>query len=293
MYADECKPNKSCPWIIIGVLVVPDALRDRALEQIHAPRDRLRYPREIHFQNLRNGSRALYGEKTGVALDWIRTVMHDRRGIWNLHIRAIHPHRLTYGFFGRDNPDDNIYTRFFRATLSYAVKSSVASGDYRIRKVFHDDTHLENHKYFPRSAIARLQFGDGVPFQDNEITFISSNHLKPHHQHPNDAEIIQVVDVCIGAFRQALCGASTHAGKNEVATATMPFFRMLNDPTHQCGPRTRKTCLFLHEGRSLRFYPKHAIRKQDDPMLRADLSRAFYMGESLAMEVSDDQISLF
>ncbi|TAM74538.1 hypothetical protein EPN44_10915 [bacterium] len=293
LYADESKPDKSCPWLIIGILVLADAVKAEALMRLRAAREEFGYQREIHFQRITNLSTRRCGEKTAVALDWVRCVIGDRRRTWNLHVRAISPQRLNYSRFG-SVPDDNIYTRFFRSTVSYAIKASIKAEPFSISRVFHDDSHLSNHQYFPWNAIRRLGWDDGVTFGTSEIEFVSSDHNRPAHPFPEAAEFIQLVDVWIGVFRQVLTSASSNVGKLEVANVAGDFLRTLNDPDHRCYSGTQIACSYEHRGRcSLGYFPHATLGKEEMAGLAADMKSHFYLGEKLLLFDDPAQMRMF
>lgn len=293
VYADESKPDGSCPWLIIGLLVLPDSRRDRALSDLRAAREKNSYPSEVHFVEIRNHSRSPYGAKTRVAIDWVRRIVHDRSKTFNMHIVAIKGALLDHKRFGND-ADDNIYARFFKSALSYALKASIPSAPRRVSRIFHDESHLERHEYFPWSAIRRLSAEDGIQFNCDQVEFISSNHEKPGHGVPWAAEFIQAVDVWMGLFRQVLTMSSGNKHRLELVEHGDEFIRVLNDPSHKCRPLLGRVCEFDHQARcSVGFFPDDRIRGSEMPdVTGTEALRYFYRGERLAY-FADAQQSLF
>jgi hypothetical protein len=290
IYADECKPERRVsPWLIMGVLVLADANIPAALSVLRRPRRLHGYEREVHFSTLTNSSESQFGAKTAVAKDWVHSVCADRTKIWNLHIRAIRPSLLNTRLFGQD-AEDSIYTRFFRATLKYALLASVGGGT--ISRVFHDDTSLNQHRYFPWNAIRNLRSED-VQFATNEIDFISSNHGEPGHPFPQAAEFIQLVDVWMGAFRELLLACSRKAGKIEVASASAPFFEILNEPDHRCYSGGQTVCHYDHRNRcSVGFFPRNSLLQQDGAGVAMRIG-GIYVGEPFALLKEPRQQALF
>lgn len=291
VYVDESKPDENCPWLVIGILILPDTLREKALENLRASRARFGYGKEIHFVEIRNHSMSPHGARTKVAIDWVRQVVYDQRKMWNLHVVAIKRSMLEHRRFG-DDADDNIYARFFRSALRYGLKAT-ASGNV-VSRIFHDDSHLERHEYFSWNAIRRLAIEDRINFSCNEIEFISSDHEKLGHPVPWAAELIQLVDVWMGCFRQILAMPSTKKGRLEIAEHACGLIRILNDPKHQCRPLRSAPCKYDHRGRcSVGFFPDGEIRPSDIPKLTGpDALNYFYRGERLSY-FTEVQPSLF
>lgn len=291
VFADESKPDGNCPWLVIGLLLLDDARRDEALMSLRASRNRLGYQDEIHFVEVRNLSTSLHGAKTGVAIDWLRHVVHDQKKLWNLHVVAIKGSMLDHQRFG-EGADDNIYARFFRSALRYGIKASARSS--RISRIFHDDSHLERHEYFPWHAISRLHAEDGIGFGCQNVEFISSNHRAEDHPYPWAAELIQLVDVWLGCFRQILAMPSSNKGRMETVEHGCDFIRVLNEPNHACRPLKGKACEYDHRGRcSVGFFPDGKLAPSELPDITGPQAlNYFYLGERLAY-FDDAQQSLF
>lgn len=282
----------ACKWLIIGVLTVRDDRIESALAGLRESRIRFNYRKEIHFSEIRNVINSPFGAKTAVARDWVSHFVHDRSGIWNIHLVAIRPGMLEHNRFGA-SADENIYARFFRSALRYAIKSTDTKGPASITSVFHDATHLEEHEYFPWHAIRNLENEGVATFRNKSVEFISSDHEEPGHLFPWAAELVQAVDVWIGVFRQILAMPSTNKGHIQVCEPAAKFIRTLNDPNHLCRPLKGAICEFVHRRRcSIGFFPNQRGAWKPGTQPSLEELRYFYQGERLAY-FENSQESLF
>ena len=276
VYVDE---SGSADWMFIGYLLIPLDLKSRALSTLQAGRCNGTYEKEIHFQKCVNHSESPYGGKTKVAKSWLNSFTFDMRKTFHFHLLGINRKRLCHEAFGNSNQEGNIYNRFFRAGLRYALKCCFDL-PIEVAHVYHDDSSMKYHPYFDWHAILRTQEVEpGIRFLTDRVEFVVSDHLAPNHPRPDEASLIQLVDSVLGAMRQCLENSSSKKGKCELAQVVLPLMERITDPKLRLNPNSR----FNHQRRvSVSFFPKRQLSHAElqDELRR--LSSSYYCNERLA-----------
>jgi hypothetical protein len=285
IYCDEsgpCKNTQGEKWMYMGLLVIPEALCGQASSGLRSDRDEVGCDSEIHFSKLRNDSGSRYGDKTGVARRWVCRVLHDRDGLFHLYVLGLSLSNITHSAFGRGSAQErNMYSRFFRSAISYALKSFFRGEPVMVTHIFHDRGPMETHDYFDWHAIWRVDLDEPViAFERRDIDFIDSDH-QAEVAFPNDSHFIQLCDVLLGGFRYCLDGGSQKAGCCEIAQLLMPLAERLTDKGRARNTNSR----YNYAGRvKLSFFPskKLSAAELDDALLRS--TSTFYVERSLLLK---------
>lgn len=276
VYVDE---SGSADWIYIGYLVISLGMKNSALGILQSSRAEGMYHEEIHFQKCVNHSESPHGSKTKVAKLWLQHFALDPHKTFHFHLHGINRKRLCHQAFGDSNQEDNIYSRFFRAGLRYALKCCFDQ-PVEVAHVYHDESRMEYHKYFNWHAILRTQeIEPGIKFLTNRVEFLDSDHLAPNHPNPDGASLIQVVDTVLGAMRQCIEYSSGKTGKCELAEVVLPLMERITDLKRRNNPNSR----YNHHRRvSVSFFPKKQLSYAE---LQDELSRltsGYYCNQRLA-----------
>ena len=175
LYADEIRPytnGLSEKWMYIGILAIPNEQWPQASDWLQKDRQAVGYKSEVHFVDLRNYSYAnVYNEKTLLAKRWVKRVLWDADKVFHFYLLGLNLSNLQLKAFGnRSEQDRNIYNRFFRASVSYVLKSFFGSADVQVTSIFHDVSDLRNDALFNWHAIWRLSRDEaGLTFRTNRI----------------------------------------------------------------------------------------------------------------------------
>lgn len=244
LYADRIKPRSNDlgqRWMYVGLLAIPDDCHARALEQLQDARQEVGYCSEIHFKELKNRSRTLHGDKTAVAKRWTNAVLRDDAKIFHFYFLGINLSNLEHSAFGTgwDKPP-NIYNRFFRSAVAYAIRGFFGSHrPITVSYVFHDKDDIESHGLFDWHTIRKLSSPEeGITFDTGRIQFIDSDHEK-EPKFPQESHFIQLTDVLAGGMAHCLDATSKKKGCCEVAGCLLPLLERLTDPKRARNPNSR------------------------------------------------------
>jgi len=212
---------------------------------------------EVHFAECDSTN------KFKVAQSWIKLLRREGKadsGLFRFYILGLDLSKLDYASFGprsQQNRRITIYNRFFRAALTWAVKSLLDGClPVRVNGVYHDKGDVEDHPYFPWHSVYRISADqENVSFQTSEITFINSDH-RESDGHPTYSHFVQFLDVIMGCIVNLLHARSLNANKVALAWEAEPLIRRLVETPRNCNSR------YHYCGRqAVRFFPRHDLRE--------------------------------
>ena len=286
LYADEIKPYRNGldeRWMYIGLLAVPEADFDRIQSWLRQDRNAADYFNEVHFTKLRNASDAgAYNEKTLLAKRWVERVLWDQQKVFHFHLLGLNLTNLQYFAFGTGwEQKRNIYNRFFRTSLTYALKRFFGGGEVTVTGLFHDASEFEDDDLFDWHAIWRVDRAEpSITFVPDSISFIDSDHAK-EKDFPEDSHLIQLCDVLLGGLTQCLDARNRKDGCCEIAKVLLPLADQLVDPRCARSPNSS----YRHARRmSVSFFPSKRLklRELEDDWRRAQ--SGFYIRRRLLFE---------
>ncbi len=297
LYADEILPQRNVRnerWMYIGVLAIPESKYLAALKALNADRIAANYPREVHFTNLKNRSDARHhGQKTLLTKKWVQRFLTNDDRCFYFFLQGINLSNLHQQSFGRSGQQkDNIYNRFFRASIHYMLKAFF--GNFRqvvVTEFFHDNSKLSNHKYFDWHTIWRIENREPqITFQHRKIQFIDSDHNK-EMQHPDDSHLMQLCDVLLGGFRLCLDNQTGKEGCVEIANDLLRLAERLTDPAKVRNVNSRYQ--YVHRVK-LSFFPSRALNQEQLTNSFEHASSTYYIQRpQLLIERISGQLSLF
>lgn len=279
MYCDEIKPitikdpiDGNQIWAYIGILVVPVNIEQYLIHHLC----NLRCGNETNKQgwgkckvkccyHAKNGKEIHYKDSKSadvfhIAKKWINFALHDGNYTF-FYILGLNLTNLDYTCFGSHCPSKRfaiIYNRFFRTAMLKSVKSSFNSYDsIIIENIFHDNSEIENHDYFPWHSIYRLEKDDPkISFKTEKIEFIDSDH---HISGSYRSHLIQYIDILMGAIFNALHWESKDEKKENLALTIHPLLkRMMRNPNN-------KNSSFTHYNRKvIDFFPSRRLNEFSD-----------------------------
>ncbi len=235
LYADEIKPYTNGlgeKWMYIGILAIPDERWVQALNWLQEDRRAVGYNGELHFVKLRNYSYAnVHNEKTKLAKRWVKRVLWDAEKVFHFYLLGLNLSNLQPDAFGDGSERDrNIYNRFFRASVSYVLKSFFGTKNVQVTRIFHDVSDLRNDTLFDWHTIWRLSRDEvGLAFRTDRIHFINSDH-NHEVEHPEHSHFVQLCDVLTGGLTHCLDARNKKDGCREIACDLLPLAERLNDP---------------------------------------------------------------
>lgn len=282
LYADEIQAYRNSldeRWMYIGLLAVPESDYDGALGWLDEDRHAAGYYDEVHFTELKNASDApAHNEKTLLATRWAKRVLWDRRKVFHFHLLGLNMSNLQPFAFGQGwEQKRNIYNRFFRTSVTYALKRFFGE-EVTVTAVFHDASEFEDDDLFEWHTIWRVDRAEpGITFVPDSIRFIDSDHAK-EKDFPEDSHLIQLCDVLLGGLTQCLDARNRKDGCCEIAKVLLPLADRLVDPRRAWNPNSS----YRHARRiSVSFFPSKRLKLRE---LEDDWQRArsgFYIERRL------------
>lgn len=278
LYADEIKKIKNAygkQWMYLGILAIPLQKMNYAICCLEDDRKKAQYFNEIKSTKLTQRN------KIDLAKLWIERIMWDNRKCFHFYILGINLNNILDDAFGdyRNEQYRRKYNRFFRSSVSYALKYFFGNYDtINVITIFHDRTDLEEDEYFDWHTMWRIgKEEDKINFKTTEIVFIDSDHRK-EMKHPTDSHFIQLIDTILGITRQCLDYTSKKEGINEVAEKFYPLIDRLTD-NRFCRNRNSKYC--YHNRCSISFFPSKELKIDELNDLFIRSTSTFYVDRKL------------
>lgn len=296
LYADEVKPYVNGlgeKWMYIGILAIPDEEWAKAFDWLQQDRQAIGYDDEVHFVKLRNYSYAhVHNQKTMLAKRWVNRVLWDADKVFHFYLLGLNLSNLQVKAFGDGSERDrNIYNRFFRASVSYVLKSFFGPTDVLVTGIFHDMSDLRNDSLFDWHTIWRLNQNDaGLAFLSDRIYFIDSDHNQ-ETTYPEHSHFMQLCDVLTGGLSHCLDARNKKDGCCEIAGDLLPLAERLNDPKQANNRNSR----YRYVRRiAMSFFPSKKLTLLE---IENDWQRAqsgFYKTRKLLLaDQQSDQLCLF
>jgi len=223
IYFDEIEPEKNCNYLIIGALFIETKNKDKLLNNLLTLRVKENNS-EIHFTEIRK--RTSY-DKRETAKNWLNLFINSNN-IYAVNL-YIDFNKLDLSFFGNSKVKANIYNKFFRTIINYGLKCFFGSYDFiKIQNIFYDRKgELERHSFFNNFNFEKLVYEtkDNIELL-GKITFIDSDH-KIEKDYPSESNLIQLIDLILGAIRQNIFCVSQDELKNEISRIIRPELNKL------------------------------------------------------------------
>jgi hypothetical protein len=262
VFHDEREDPKR--WLYHGFLFVPTEHEGPLIEQILKERTDSKWDKELHFQDLKN----------------TRTMNDLAIRLTNLFCNYLHGSTYFY-FFGvdythlakemwadRKTRDHRIYNRFFQIGLYSAIKWFFLHKDSDIEKVsiskiYSDKKDRAIEDLFHSMPITDISFkafikDEPIEFVTKTIIEVDSDHER-ETKYKSQSHIVQLVDLILGGFGQALDATSEHDGKVQVAqTLTrngVPNILMVYDDAYFSSSYYKRYCVS--------FFPRTRMTKEE------------------------------
>lgn len=276
IFCDEiiCVKNNttSDKWTYLGALYVPTCYRKKLLSELKRNRCIGNYDWTDHERKCMkkcgyhssNNTEIHYTEtyknhsKFEISRRWIKKVLLQKNQENNppifFSILGINISKISFEEFG-DNPDLNIYNRFFRSNLLWGIKSFFNIPTH-VKGVYHDNGSQESHPFFKWQPIEYISTNNPkITFDEKTIKFINSDHKKypPSTENWDNAHFIQFIDLIIGLTYCCLLNPTIKKQKIELALKLKPLlYRMMNNP------KNTNSSFNYFKRHSIGFFPKYS-----------------------------------
>ena len=221
---------------------------------------------ELHFVNLRKKSSK---SKQEISRKWLNYFINRNKQNKPIkfNILYLNLNNLDISKFGRRRAKskwhENVYTRFFRSNIKYGLKffSFGFKDKIEIKTIIHDNsTGLAFHKYFPKDNLRRLEdelkseLKKKVVFP-TKIIFLDSDHKKASNEEERlDCQVLQLVDLVLGATTQSIFCPSEDPFKKELAWILRDLVERL-----LLNPANPNSSFNYHRRQNISFFPKHKL----------------------------------
>lgn len=294
IYCDEIKESVlkspyggSEKWVYLGFLLLPVPHRDQLLRALLNARcghpdgrewgtctepcgNHPKNDREVHYQDLRTA------EVYHVAKRWMDFFLADRK-LTYLYILGINLTRLNFDFFGAARGAERfyrIYNRFFRMALQKSTKAYFSGYTHIVvDRIVHDKGDIAGYEVFPWHTIYRLSRDEKLRFRCDEIEFIDSDHRISQSE---DSHFIQYLDFLLGLTHNCLHASATHKHAKRLALRMAEITRRLLK-----APGNVNSSYGYVNRLGLDFFPRHAIRTEDDLITQSLRLDSFYKDRPL------------
>ena len=203
----------------------------------------------IHFKEI-----SLRGSSRAIAINWLNLLNQELKNKVKFSILVIDLKKLDCERFGFKKTYLNIYTKFFRTMLNGAIKHLFYNEKVTVKEIYHHWGSQEKLDYFSKSNIEQLniEIKESVNFSNKEIIFIADDHRKYFNQKEFElikhAQLIQLIDLILGSFKQLFLNPQGNDEKKEVAENLRPLvisiFKNKNQVKH-----------------SISFFPKYSTQE--------------------------------
>jgi len=218
--------------------------------------------KRIHFSELRSSSHG--SSRTRTAVNWARLfVTKLYQYIW-FYFFGVNLKNIDYQFFGTtSNGQDRhsrIYNRFFEIGLFSACRFffDPSIEEVEILQIFSEKRELADTNPFLTLAPYKINRRESnIVAKNRQIIQVDSVPSK-EKDNPECCDILNLVDVLMGAFSQAFDYTSGSRACCEVAEKLMPVCKRLSEMPYNKNSRYYKRC-------AMSFFPKS---KQSVPTIR-------------------------
>jgi hypothetical protein len=208
-------------WLYHAFLFVPTKHRNNFLSFLEDIRQDTKWHKELHFKALETTR-----TENKCAAGWVSCYLDEKFQGAPFYLLGTNQENLAHELWDRDQRDFKIYNRFFQIGLYAAIKwffLNPKAGCSRvvIEQIFSDAKNRRMEDRFHTQPIEDIEFQAEI--KDEPITFVSkkiieidSDHSK-ENKYPEERHFVQLVDLLLGGFSQALDNTSTHEGKRLIA----------------------------------------------------------------------------
>ncbi|NJE42040.1 DUF3800 domain-containing protein [Thermococcus sp. GR6] len=289
IYADEQMGLKydDHEFLAIGILLIPEAKHDKIINDLlnlrclneknthgwywnyeDCPAKDICKPMyhkynnvEIHYKKIKN-----HDSRFKIAKRWLRYVKSETIPFSILYINLTN---LSAERFGQELWHQNVYNRFFRTNLKFALRTFFFNGSYDkivVNAIFHDMSEgLKKHSYFeiknPKKVEKELNgnlLGGKHVIMPDKVTFIESDHKKSDSK--KESQLVQLTDLLLGVVTQNIFyTARNNNAKKELAMIIRPVIVDFFENPYRG----------FYYKRNISFFPKYPI--QDAEFMFQDL----------------------
>lgn len=185
---------------------------------------------EIHFKNLNKASH----NKKVICEKWLNFFMNYNKDKYDdeciyLKILYLDTFKLDMSQFGDEKDKNNIYNRFYRSMLIGARRFFFTNQFFVIKEFFHDESpDKEYHDKFPWHTPTKLAKSRDFNILKEEITFVDSDHRNYENKGDKEnSQLIQFVDLVLGAVTEAIFHNANHENKIRLANNIFPLVERL------------------------------------------------------------------
>lgn len=306
IYCDEVKNIKNqkdalneyqC-WDYIGILIVPTD----NIEQLSYELNSKRCPNN-DFNNCKENCRFHYKNSVKIhyqdysdtfnyqiADRWCDTILNNTivNQKFYTHVLGINIAKIDKKYFkssGEEtNVENNIYNRFFRTAIIYALKTFFSDYDeVVIDNIFHDCGSMDHHQYFKRQPLKKIyEEVSNVKLNCKEIITLNTNNSNCLEC---DNTMLQFIDLYLGAVMNCL----HHTGKKNKEKIALKLYPIVE----RCVKYSGNVKSRYFKVNSISFYPRHSISEDDDYLdIMIKRNENFYTNRELKIQ-SRDQLSIF
>lgn len=276
VFHDESEPNKR--WFLVGLLLVKRQDLDEVRRHLRTKRESEGYRGEVHFADLPKSFGGAYGAKARVAREWISAYERYLSQMAFCSVLAVDRASNAYDR-RRFAQDYHAYNRF----TAMAIKAAVAwhLGPLKLdRVVLRIVSDAKDRKSQPDQGMVD-NFDNYVPWRvetdaerakqgGSNYPAVSVAHLDL--QHSADDDLLQLLDILLGATQEALVGGATRPTKRKLGQRVVRWIEDLRKPPWEQN-------LGLHRKFNVWGFPDREGKAYSLPIL--------------ALPVDDNQLSLF
>ncbi|HEC77383.1 MAG TPA: hypothetical protein ENI33_09060 [Thermoplasmatales archaeon] len=253
---------------------------------------------EIHWKDLRD-SRSSAAIKR-ISKNWLEFLIKNNKrdmGLIYFNLLYIELDKLDISRFGSKKEHENIYNKFFRTNLLYGIKTFFGNfSKVIIKRVYHDEASVRKHKYFPYLNLKKLEGlnYDKITVEDYNVKFLNSDHrtyLNGNRNFVDDCQLLQFIDLIIGATTQNIFYLSNDIFKKELAMIIRPLVERLLER-----PKNKNSSYHYYKKQHIGVFPKYKIDRAVKKMYRLNgtlmetfSKDLFYTNKKLKMPEFDPQ----
>ena len=240
---------------------------------------------KIHYQEYDNTNNFRIAER------WCDVILanQSKNARFYMNILGINKNKLDKSYFKnkgeKTHVNENIYNRFFRTTVIFALKKFFSDYDkIIIDAVYHDTGNMNYHEYFKTQPLRYINLNEKkIVCKCLEINFIETNN----DNCLNDENVLlQLVDLFLGANFNILHNSSRNKNKVEISKKLFPITKRLIGESKNVNGRYYNTY-------SMSFFPKHKITSNMSDFEREIIkNNNFYVDREMKFQ-RDGQLTIF
>lgn len=214
---------------------------------------------EIHHKELISSASM---SKRNISKNWLNFVNQNNKENKELiyfDILYLDLDLIDLNLFGNDK--NNIYNRFFRTVIKRSLKYFWSTQKIHIKNIYHDYADdKESHEYFPWHILNKLNEDvTYVSYEIDNITFLDSDHRKNTPNLVHEAQLIQFIDLILGATTQILFNPSEDKVKIETDNIIFELIKRLIKK-----PYNKNSAHHYFKKQQVSIFPKEKIGSTKD-----------------------------